>query len=176
MQFDNYLLRKPKPADAVKYFEMIEYNRTRLEDCFAGTLSKTRTLADTENFLADMMKRIEAKSYMSFLIVDTNTDTLMGYIDVKNIDWNLPKAELGCYLDSRYVGKGVSKKALLMVINYLLDELHFNKIFLRTSPNNKPARALAESCGFEQEGLLRKDYKTTKGEIVDLIYYGLVKQ
>ncbi|MFT5779805.1 MAG: ribosomal-protein-serine acetyltransferase [Crocinitomicaceae bacterium] len=37
------------------------------------------------------------------------------------------------------------------------------------------AKKLAESCGFEIEGTIRKDYKTTSGELIDLIYYGLLK-
>ena len=34
---------------------------------------------------------------------------------------------------------------------------------------------LLEKCGFEKEGLIRRDYKTTSGELVDLIYYGKLK-
>ena len=50
--------------------------------------------------------------------------------------------------------------------------LGFNKLFLRTHPGNASARKLAENCGFEIEGIIRKDYKTSKGELVDLVYYG----
>ena len=175
MQFDNYIVRQPKLTDLENYFQMIERNRPRLEDFFAGTVSKTKTYGDTEVFLADMMRRIKAKTYLPFIIIDSISQTIIGYVDVKNIDWNLPKAELGCYIDESCAGKGISKKALLLVIRHLFDDHGFNKLFLRTHQENQAARALAEACGFEREGLLRRDYKTTKGEIVDLIYYGLLK-
>jgi len=42
----------------------------------------------------------------------------------------------------------------------------------------RPTRAkkLAESCGFQVEGIIRRDYKTTTGELVDLLYYGKLSQ
>jgi ribosomal-protein-serine acetyltransferase len=52
----------------------------------------------------------------------------------------------------------------------------FCKTFLGTHQNNIAAQRVAEKCGFEKEGVIRKDYKTTKGELVDLIYYGRVKE
>jgi ribosomal-protein-serine acetyltransferase len=52
----------------------------------------------------------------------------------------------------------------------------FTKLFLRTQALNTQACGLAEKLGFEKEGLLRKDYKTTSDELVDLVYYGLLKK
>ena len=62
--------------------------------------------------------------------------------------------------------------AYFQLMDHYFRELQFNKLFLRTHPTNTACRMLAERCGFEQEGLIRKDYKTTHGELVDLIYYG----
>jgi RimJ/RimL family protein N-acetyltransferase len=37
---------------------------------------------------------------------------------------------------------------------------------------NVPAIRVAEGAGFEREGLIRRDYKTATGELVDLLYFG----
>ena len=37
------------------------------------------------------------------------------------------------------------------------------------------AKALAEKCGFELEGTIRKDYRNNAGQLVDLHYYGKLK-
>jgi RimJ/RimL family protein N-acetyltransferase len=47
-------------------------------------------------------------------------------------------------------------------------------VFLRTHESNVGSRKVAERNGFKVEGIIRKDYKTTKGEIVDLLYYGKI--
>ena len=61
-------------------------------------------------------------------------------------------------------------------MDYCFDYFQFKKIFLRTHHTNKSAQAIAEKCGFEKEGVIRMDYKTTSGEIVDLIYYGKLNE
>jgi RimJ/RimL family protein N-acetyltransferase len=176
MTFDHYTIRLATEQDAGKFFRIVEENRKRLEDFFAGTVSKTKTLTDTEAFMKERMKLMSEKKYFPFLVIDNETERVVGFIDVKNIDWNIPKAELGCFLDANYTTLGLSKKALSMVIAHLFAEYKFEKLFLRTHQQNTAARRLAEGCGFEVEGIIRKDYKTTSGEVIDLVYYGLLKK
>ena len=101
---------------------------------------------------------------------------MVGFIDIKNIDWNIPKAELGCYIDKDYAGKGITTKAFSLVVDHCFDHFGFIKFFLRTHESNLFAQKLADRSGFQVEGKIRKDYKTTKGEVVDLIYYGRIKE
>lgn len=176
MNFDQYVIRIVEQSDARAYFELIDSNRPRLEGFFAGTVSKTQTLAATQTFISDNIIRNGNKEYYPFVVIDQATGKIIGYIDVKNIDWRIPKAELGCFIDERYAGKGISQRALSMVINYLFTELKMLKLFLRTHEENGQARNLAEKCGFKVEGHIRKDYRNTQGEIIDLLYYGLVNE
>jgi ribosomal-protein-serine acetyltransferase len=176
MIFLNYHIRLIESSDQQSYFHLIESNRPRLEDFFAGTVSKTKTLEDTVKFIDENIEKMNDRKYFPFIVIDTTNNRIAGFIDVKNIDWNIPKAELGCFVDRNYENKGLSSKALEMVIDHLFEEYKFAKLFLRTHENNASARKLAEKCGFEMEGRIRKDYKTTKGELVDLIYYGKLKE
>lgn len=172
MKFDNYTIRPLTADDLVPYFELVERNRERLNDFFTGTVSKTSNLEETKAFLADMIERAQAKTYMPFLIVDNTNGQFVGFLDLKNIDWNIPKAEMGSYIDKDFAGKGVGIKAFQLFCDYCFETYGFRKLFLRTHASNTAAKRIAESCGFQQEGIIRCDYKTTSGELVDLIYYG----
>ena len=176
MHFDNYCIRLLEQGDVTAYFRLIEANRPRLEDFFAGLVSKTKTAADTSLFIAGAVDKINEKTYFPFLIIDSTDGRTAGFIDVKNIDWSIPKAELGCFMDKEHEGKGIATKAMNIIVAHLFGDLGFNKLFLRTHESNNAARALAAQCGFEQEGILRRDYKTTQGQLVDLVYYGLLKK
>ena len=57
--FHNYLIRAMQQNDVAAFFKMVEENRPRLESGFAGTISKTKTLKDTEEFIANNLKRRE---------------------------------------------------------------------------------------------------------------------
>ena len=172
MTFDHFLIRPLTTDDLHPYFALVERNRKRLEDFFTGTVSRTRTLEDTQSFLADITARAEARTYMPYVIVDGESNSLVGFLDLKNIDWSIPKSEMGAWMDAEYAGKGVATKAFQIFCDYCFQTFGFAKLFLRTHDSNLAAQRLAESSGFEREGVLRRDYKTTSGELVDLIYYG----
>lgn len=174
MTFDNYTIRLLTNDDLHAYHQMITRNRSRLEDYFAGTISRTRTLEDTAVFLSENVQKAIDRTYFPYIVVDNASKTFVGYIDLKRISWNIPKAELGCFFDEDHVGKGIATRALQMATDYFFSGFGIKKLFLRTHPDNTSARKLAEKCGFEIEGLIRCDHKTTAGEIVDLLYYGKV--
>lgn len=172
MHFENYSLRLLQHDDLELYFEMVDRNRKRLANFFTGTVSKTATIEDTRIFIADILNRVKERTYFPYLLIDTETNSPAGFFDIKNIDWTVPKAELGCYIDEEYERKGISTKAFEMFIKHCFNHYGFKKLFLRTHYSNIAARRIAEKCGFEIEGTLRRDYKTTSGELVDLLYYG----
>jgi len=172
MKFDNYSIRLLEIQDLDNYFQLVENNRQRLEDFFTGTVSKTKTYEDTRNFVTDIIKRAKEKVYFPYLVIDNSNQNIVGFLDLKNIDWSIPKSEIGFYIDKDYAGKGITTKALNLLCGFCFSEYKFQKIFLRTHPSNISARTVAEKSGFELEGINRKDYKTTSGKIVDLVYYG----
>jgi ribosomal-protein-serine acetyltransferase len=173
MKIGHYTIRLLQPTDAFAFHDLIRRNTARLEDFFAGTVAKTRTQETTEQYVAEIMERIASRTYFPFIVLDTD-NTIAGFIDLKNIDWNIPKAELGFFMDEQYAGRGLAKQWMLAVMEHVIAEHRFVKLFLRTHVSNLAAQRLAESCGFEIEGTIRRDYKTTKGELVDLLYYGLI--
>ena len=171
-EFDNYKIGLLSERGGEAFYNLIDKNRARLEDFFAGTVSKTRTLEDTLLYCDEIQKRIKSISYLPYMITDVNTNEFIGLVDVKNIDMTVPKAELGSFIDSGYEGKGIVTKAINIVVDHIVKEYKFIKLLCRASSRNKGSIAVILKNGFELEGTIRRDYKTTKGEIVDLNYYG----
>jgi ribosomal-protein-serine acetyltransferase len=172
MNFENYSIRLLEVSDLDAYFDLIERNRKRLEDFFTGTVARTKTFEDTSVFLGELIARKEQKTYYPFIVIDNTTNEIAGFLDLKNIDWGIPKSEIGCYTDEKYAGTGITSKAFSVFVDHCFATYGFKKLFLRTHPKNTAAQKLAEKCGFEIEGTIRRDYKTTSGEIIDLLYYG----
>ncbi|OEK05562.1 hypothetical protein BFP71_12220 [Roseivirga misakiensis] len=176
MQFDKYTIRPLAISDLNQYFDLVERNRKRLEDFFTGTVSKTKDLAATEQFLKEIDEKRTKREYFPYLVVDNSTNEFIAFIDLKNVDWSIPKTEIGCYTDVNFAGKGVTTKAMNLFVDYCFETFDFKKIYLRTHHSNKAAQIVAERCSFELEGTIRMDYITTAGEIVDLMYYGRLKK
>lgn len=174
MKLDHYNINLLQAEESEAFFNLIDSNRPRLEDFFAGTVSKTLTLETTKSYCIEIQKRIENLEYLPFMITDTQTKTFVGLVDVKNIDMNVPKAELGSFIDSRYEGKGIVTEATKLVVDHIVETYNFSKLLCRANSRNKGSIAVILKNGFELEGTIRRDYKTTKGEVVDLNYYGRI--
>lgn len=172
--FDHFKIALLQSNESEVFFNLIENNRVRLEDFFAGTVSKTKTLEDTIAYCKIIEERIQNKSYLPYMITDAKTNSFVGLIDVKNIDLNVPKGELGSFIDSKYEGLGITTKATNLVVDHIVKEYKFIKLLCRANSRNKGSIAVILKSGFTLEGTIRNDYRTTKGEIVDLNYYGRV--
>lgn len=175
MRFSTYRIALLTHQDTSAFLSLLKKNEQRLE-FFAGILNRTKNMEETKNYISDVAQKIESRTYFPFAVHDTLTNEIIGFVDIKNIDWTIPKAELGCFIDEHYTKKGISFQALSLVIDFAFKELNITKLFLRTHPKNTAAQKLAESCGFVIEGTIRKDYKTSKGELVDLLYYGKINE
>jgi RimJ/RimL family protein N-acetyltransferase len=173
---DHFTIRAVTLDDLPQYYNLIEQNRKRLEDFFAGTVAITKSLEDTEQHLKDVIGKFQKHDYFPLIVVEKDSNIIIGSIQIKSIDWNVGKGELGYYIDEKFEGKGITTKAITMIIEYGFDQLGFNKFYIRTYDGNTGSKKIAEKNGFELEGILRAEYKTTSGRLIDLLYYGLLKQ
>lgn len=173
--FEHYIIRPLTIDDLDPYYDLVHRNRKRLEDFFAGTVSKTEDITATKNFLLEMDERRKNREYFPYIVVDNVTKHFVAFIDLKNVDWTIPKTEVGCYTDEQYAGQGMTTKAMKLFVDFCFEKFDFKKIYLRTHESNKAAQMVAEKCDFELEGTIRMDYITTAGVLVDLMYYGRIR-
>lgn len=167
-----YRLKLLTQKDSTAFYTLIQDNLVRLEDFFAGTVAKTRTLEATQAYCKEILDKIDKKEYFPYLIFDDTSEKVIGLIDVKNIRWNIPKGELGAFIDANFEGKGIVNSLGSDLINQIVEEHKFKKLYCRVGEKNRRSIQLVERLGFILEGTIRRDYKTTKGELVDLNYYG----
>lgn len=84
--------------------------------------------------------------------------------------------ELYIYLDPCYQGRGLGKKALnLMLHRAFIDNPSIEKIFLFTFASNERANSLYKSCGFTQEGALKK-HTWHDGRLQDRLIFSIFRQ
>lgn len=172
IQTDQFTISNLDTTNPEALYQIISQNRSRLEDFFAGTVKFTKTLEDTTDYCKVIDSRVADKSYFPYIV--SRNGLYIGLIDVKNIDWNIPKAELGYFIDSAFEGKGIISKAVAIVIDYITAEYKFKKLLCRVGSENLGSAKIAQKNGFELEGTIRLDYRKTDGQLVDLQYFGRV--
>jgi RimJ/RimL family protein N-acetyltransferase len=170
--FNELKLQELTSKDVKAFFEMMNNNRHLLARYFPLTVDNTRTLLGTEYFVQSLLRKRENNEYVIMTI--KHKDKMIGVFYIKNIDWKIPKCELTYFIDHTYQGKGLMTKLFKKIIDLCFLEFKMNKIYVKISPDNATARVVAAKLGFKTEGILRKEFKTETGELVDLEYLGMV--
>ena len=176
LNFDQYIVKDLPFDQPEKYFDLIQKNSSRLEDFFPGTVAANETQDKSREFVKEMKSRLEAKSYFPYVILEKASDHFIGIIDVKNIDWKIPKAEIGYFIDKDFQGRGIISKALELVIWEIEIRHKFAKLLLRIGTQNHASKKVALKNEFQLEGIIRRDFKTRSGQVVDLEYYGRLRK
>jgi len=173
-QFDHYTFQLFDPQQGDLFFQLIADNRSRLEDFFPGTLSENQNLEANRRYRQSVLQKIAAKTYFPYTLMDNRTGQSIGLVDLKNINWKIPKGELGYFIDQKYAGQGVTSKAVGVLVDYLVANYGFRKLLCRVNGQNIGSIKVALKNGFELEGTIRNDHATTSGKVVDLNYYGRI--
>jgi ribosomal-protein-serine acetyltransferase len=161
------------PDDHIRLYEIVRQNRNRLIRYFPLTMAELVSLEATKYFIEDCLIKYKFKQMFPFGIhLGTK---LIGWINIKNIDFRVLKAELGYYIDGAYEGQGHMTNAIKEVIDYGFEVVQLNKIYLRIGPENIASKNIASKFGFKLEGVLKEEFKIESGSIIDIEYYGLLK-
>ena len=92
-----------------------------------------------------------------------------------SIDRRVGKAETYLFADPIKHHHGIGTEAKMLMCQYGFEVLGLNKLYFVANEDNLPIIRVNEKCGFVMEGRLRQEYLTTKGELKDMLYYGLLK-
>lgn len=131
-------------------------------------LSKTKQRKWYERYVEDETEQI-------FVIEVKEEKVLVGTVELTNIDYKNQRAELGILIgDKSWRNKKIGGEALNLLIEFAFDEMNIRKIKAMVLEENVPAIKLYKSCGFVEEGLLKKEvYKN--GEFKNITVMSLFK-
>ena len=157
------------------FFNLIDENKNYIQKGFAGTVKKCQPKEGAKELFATWVQDENEKRCFSFFIKDQHTNSLIGLINIKNIDLDIKKCEIGYFISEKFTGKGIVSKLTKTVISFCFESLSVNKIFLRIAPENIGSQKVALKNGFKVEGVLRQEYKGFQEILEDVMYFGLLK-
>ena len=113
--------------------------------------------------------RVLTGDVAQFIIVDTDTNTDVGSVYLRDIDKQNQKCEFGIFIGEESCrGKGIGTKATKLILDYAFKELKLNRVFLRVFAKNERAIKSYEKAGFIHEGTFKDDV------IIDNVAYDMV--
>ena len=99
---------------------------------------------------------------------------LLGGTGLHRIDWDLRRFEIGFWIRASAQGQGYVGEAVQAMAALAFDQLAARRVEIRMDARNLRSRAVAERCGFEFEGVLRRDAVDVAGESRDTRLYSRI--
>ncbi len=167
------ILRRYQDGDGKDVFELLSANKERFMDSFPRSIAAVTDEHKGEFFVKNKIAEWYMQTNFFFYISENDSGQYIGQASIKNIDWEIPKAEMAYYLDKNYEGKGFASEVVKRLITLAFEQLKIKKLFLRIHKNNLKSCKLAENCGFINEGVHRKEFLTHDKKLIDILYFGL---
>ena len=175
MSFQDYKLERIENVSFETFLNLIYDNKTYIEKGFAGTVKRCETLTGAKILFEEWISEEKHNRSFSFFIKNIQIDRLVGLVNIKNIDYNIKKCEIGYFISEPCAGKGIVSNFTSEVVTFCFEALQMNKVFLRVAPENIGSQKVAINNGFQKEGVLRQEYSGFQNIYEDVMYFGLLK-
>lgn len=168
------LLKRPAAGDGARMLAYRERNRAHLEPWEPARTDLFYTMQAVEEQLGRMMRMVEEKSALFWLLQCPDSEEVVGECGFTNIVRGPFQAcHLGFSLDSRHTGKGLMHEALVAAIAHTFEVQGLHRVMANYQPSNASSEKLLRRLGFEREGLARK-YLKINGRWADHVLTSLL--
>lgn len=132
-----------------------------------------QTIAEVGTWFARISKQQSAGSALEFVIVEKQTDRVIGRCGMFDYDPVDAQASLGYILRRSFWRKGYMREALTSLITCAFKDLGLRRLEARVEAPNTASSSLLRRLGFSQEGVLRARW-VSHGGTIDAEVYGLL--
>lgn len=110
-----------------------------------------------QRWVEDKVSNTTGQLYLAICLRET--DAMIGYTSLNNIDFRNRKTEWGGTIigEKQFWGKGIAKAAASLMLRYVFEELGMNRCYAYCLEEHEVTRRLFKSLRFSQEGILRDD-------------------
>ncbi len=169
----NLVLRAYASADAAQILELVTTNRERLQQSFASTINTVSCSDGAAAFIQAKTEQWHAATMFCYGIWHRASQKLVGQLNVKNIAWEVPSAELSYFIDAGASRQGYAAVAITSILELAMRQLAFKRIYLRVITSNRPSVLLAKKLGFQHEGLHRNEFVCGFGKLHGVHYFSI---
>jgi RimJ/RimL family protein N-acetyltransferase len=153
---DRLLIRMPMPGDGKVMYEAINASIEELKP-WLPFAQMEQTEEDVEVNIREAHLKFLKREDLRLLVFHKDTGELVASSGLHRIDWDIPKFEIGYWIDSRHSGKGYMTEAVQGITDFAVNELKARRVEIRCDTRNSKSAAIPERLGFTLEGILRND-------------------
>ena len=173
---DRLLICMPMPGDGNVVYQAMQASLNELKEWMPWA-HREQTEEDVEANMREAHAKFLTREDLRLHIFNRETGEFIGSSGLHRINWDIPKVEIGYWIDTRFSGKGYITEAAEAIAKFAITELKAKRVEIRCDSNNTKSRAIPERLGFTLEGILKNDQISANGkELRDTCVYAKISQ
>lgn len=166
-----FILRPIKMSDAQTFFEAETDKKSK-----KGFMSYPKNINEVRKSIKKQLKENKKKKPLSETFTIEVNNKPAGWINIHDLnkEYHEHKGEIGYCLHPEFRGKGLTTKALKILIKYIFKKYNLKRLSATCRTFNKASAKTLEKTGFKLEGILRKN-KCKEGKYLDDMIWAIVK-
>jgi len=157
-------IRMPLPGDGAITCEAVNASLNELRPWMPWAKGE-QTVEEAEVTIRNGYINFLNRTDLRLLAFKKDTGQFVVSSGLHRIDWDIPKFEIGYWVDSRFSGQGYVTEAVSGITDYAVRELKARRIEIRCDELNLKSRAIPERLGFTLEGILRNDQVSEEADL-----------
>ncbi|MGG0418735.1 GNAT family N-acetyltransferase [Priestia aryabhattai] len=171
---ERLFIRLPLPGDGKVVSQAINESIEELKSWMPFAQNK-QTVEEAEISIRKSHTEFLQREDLRLLIFLKETGDFVGSSGLHRINWNVPKFEIGYWINSRFSKKGYMTEAVEGIMDFALKELGAKRLEIKCDSSNIKSRAIPERLGFRLEGILENDDVSANGlDLRDTCIYAKV--
>ncbi|MFP7492241.1 GNAT family N-acetyltransferase [Terribacillus saccharophilus] len=171
IETERLIIRQPKIGDGKAVNDSIRASFPELKQWMAFA-QEVPSVEETEENIRHSIANWINRTGLRMLIFRKDTEAFIASSGFHAIDWDVPKVEIGYWMDSRHTGQGFMTEAVEAQTAYAFSELGVRRVQILCDEENHASRAIPEKLGFKLEGIHYHDSLSADGkEIRNTAYY-----
>lgn len=174
---ERLLLRVPKEVeDSILVNRAVKDSVSELKP-WLPFAQEIPTVEETKVNLREANIKFLKRESIRYLIFHKDTNEFIGVTSLENVDWKVPKCNIGYWIATKHSGKGYMVEAVKGLTELGFHQLHFMRIEIRCESSNLKSRAIPERLGYKLEGVLENEDLSADGsKLTDTCVYAKVQK
>jgi RimJ/RimL family protein N-acetyltransferase len=153
---ERLLIRKTLPGDGKYVFEAMKSSLNELKPWMSWA-HMNQTEQDVEANIRDSIAKFITREDLRLHLFNKETGEFIGSSGLHRINWDIPKFEIGYWIDTRFSGKGYITESTEAITKFAFTELNAKRVEIRCDSQNTKSRAIPKKLGFTLEGILKNN-------------------
>jgi RimJ/RimL family protein N-acetyltransferase len=168
------ILRPPRPGDGAIINDAVVESINELRPWMPWA-AETPTADSSEIWVRNAAAKFVTRAELHFALFLKESGQFVGNIGFHNIEWKVPRFEIGYWVRTSLTGKGFISEAVVAITDFAFEKLNARRVEIRMDDRNSRSWRVAERLEFALEGILHQDEWDPAGNLRDTRVYAKVR-